>query len=314
VNVVKTISVTATNLGKCVENIRIGYINSEQRAYQRLSGDNPQTIGGKGIFGNFSFKESLGTLSGWRIAWVSLLPMAIKIGPAVAILALPFINWGFLAPVVDWIKNPFERQQSKWETLEPKPEPIPEPAPEPKPEPAPEPKPEPTPEPRSQPKQPPNPPGNLTPEEREADLKMYREAHAVREQYLPSWRAARTDAEKQVVLNNFLADLQRIKGTSVNPEIRFVRESNAGLYLTNERTIQMNMNHRWFNSPDALKVVMHEVRHAYQAEAAGVGINTPRIDTHIVSEDRRQLWGNNWNHAGFPVIHCVDARWFSGGI
>ena len=103
-------------------------------------------------------------------------------------------------------------------------------------------------------------------------------------------------------------------GTSANPEIKFVTSGSAGTYLTNERTIQMNVNHRWFNSPDALKVVMHEVRHAYQAEAAGVGMNTPRNDSHIVSEDRRQIWGNNWNQDGFVSIHCVDARWFSGGI
>jgi hypothetical protein len=324
-NAIQTLAVATTNFGKCVESSRIGYMSSEQRAYQRLNGNNPQTVGGKGVFANFSFKGNLGFLSRWKVPWASLLPPIIGIGPAVVISTWSSINWGFLTPVVDWVKNPFGRQNSKWETVAPKPDQTPEPEPkpepelkpEPEPEKKPEPKPEQTPRPPPKPREPPNPPGNLTPEEREADLRMYRDAHAVRERYLPIWRAARTEADKVNALNEMLAELQNIKGTSANPEIRIVPNNgnnSSGQYVTSERIIEIRQDR--LNSPNSLQILMHELRHAYQAEAIGIG-TTPMNHNHVVSEGRKQVWWNTWTYENLSNRNnnlCVDARWFSGGI
>jgi len=193
------------------------------------------------------------------------------------------------------------------------PEPEPKKPPKPKPPPAPPPPPPPKPPPKpAQPKPPPTPRGmTLTPEELEADLRMYREARALEAKYQSIWRNAKTVEQKQAVLTAFLAELQQMMGTSANPNINFTHTTGyAGLYSPGTHSISVNMNHRWFNSPDALKVIMHEVRHAYQAEAAGIG-NIPRNHNHQVSDERARIWKDNWNAQHFYDLQCRDAAWFA---
>ena len=226
-----------------------------------------------------------------------------------------------LTVIIDWVKKLFGKKSNKREPdgggctvavpiIIPVPLPIPKP-PKPPPKPQPPKPPQPPPKPKT-----PNPPGKLTPEELEADLKMYREVHAIRDRYLSRWRAATTEAQKRAVLNAMLAELQAVMGTSANPEINFIRSNPvqfAGSYNPGTRTINIEMNHRLFNSPDALKVLLHEIRHAYQAEAAGV---PPRVynPNHQVSDQRAQQWRDYWSSEYFYDLQCKDARWFSGGI
>jgi len=228
------------------------------------------------------------------------------------------VTW--ISVVINWFRKLFGRGKD-YSITDPgdgcgKPRPIfiPVPLPiniiEPKP-----PKPPPKPPPKKPAPQQKPPPGTFTDAEREADMRMQREARAIEQKYLPQWRAARTVEQKQAVLNNMLAELQAVKGTNANPQIEFTRvgpKGYAGQYSPGSHSIQINMDHGWFNSPDALGVVMHEVRHAYQAEASGIarGYYNPN---HQVSPERAQLWRDRWSREYFYDLHCADARWFSGG-
>jgi len=223
-----------------------------------------------------------------------------------------------LTVIIDWFRRLFGKGKKSDDTERgggcaiPKVIPIPIPLPIPKP-PQQRPPQQSPPQQRPPPQQKP-PPGTFTDAEREADMRMQRDARAIEQKYLPQWRAARTVEQKQAVLTNMLAELQAIMGTNANPQIDFVRvgaREYAGLYRPGTHTIVINMNHAWFNSPDALGVLMHEVRHAYQAEATGLapGHYNPN---HIVSPERAQIWRDTWRAGNFDTI-CADARWFSGG-
>jgi len=228
---------------------------------------------------------------------------------------------GFIKGIIDWFKNLFSGRKKRDDDGKSRPPiiiPLIIPEPEPKKEEKPKPKPAP-PKPAPKPAQNPAPsqprpsayPNNLYIEqwELEADLRMWNEAHTIRSNYLPGWRAAGTEAEKMNILNAMLADLQRVMGTSANPEIRFVSQGSAGLYIAAEGVIQLNT--KFFGSSDVLKYLIHETRHAYQAEAAGIGIHRGKVINHPVSDARKSIWRSTWQAGDFSVI-CTDAEWFAG--
>lgn len=233
--------------------------------------------------------------------------------------------------IIDWFKGLFGKKKPKREPgggcAQPKPIPIPIPIPIPVPPPKPKPKPKPQPQPAPKPAPPPQPkppPGNLTAEERAADLRMYNESHALLRNYENRWRAAKTNAEKMALLNSFYADMQRIMGTSGNPEISFMTlgPSVAGQFMTSQKTIAISQEYlSRSNSIILLKVLMHEVRHLYQAEAAGFYRDKPY--NHTVSPERSQIWRDNYRNyiPMFPDTNAyrnqpieADARWFSNGV
>jgi hypothetical protein len=283
INSINKAAVAITAFGKAFEDIRIIYINGEQQAYQKMSRDKSHNISGIGRAVAFFTGINLNLLPRWRVSWSSLLSTTLGIGSAVTLFSWPKINWGFFKPVIDFIKDAF-RRPGKWDPIEP--------APAPK--------------------------VYTLEQERAADLRMRNESLSLIKEYENKWRAARTEEEKRVLLSNYLADLQKIKGTSARSDINFVSlGKDEGRYNPHQKRISLNKD--LLSKPEGIKlfkIVAHEVRHAYQNEAVKGGVN------HPVSEETKQLWKNNMDFyidprwGGYDAYYNqpieADAFWFSG--
>jgi len=168
-------------------------------------------------------------------------------------------------------------------------------------------------------------PSGITKEqEAAADLRMKNEIQSLLSKYENAWRRATTDAEKMKLLNDFLAEIQRVMGTSAKAKINF-RSLNApegyisyGSYTPFTKRITLNKN--LLSEPGGIylfTVLIHEARHAYQHEAA-------KSNKHTVSDETRQIWKDNLKRKNYktserdgydayrnqPVER--DARWFAG--
>jgi predicted SprT family Zn-dependent metalloprotease len=167
--------------------------------------------------------------------------------------------------------------------------------------------------------------GVLSPEQA-ADLRMRNEACRVRVAYEEKWRSVKTSDEKMALLNSFLAEIQKTKGTRAKSKINFasMNVNTLGSYSHRLRLVTINKN--LLDKPEGINLlgtVIHEVRHAYQYEAA---FNNRHPD---VSSETRQLWRSNLpppssNYVS-PVKNGVsnydayrnqpvekDAFWFAG--
>jgi len=276
VNAINTVAETSSKVRKCFERIHTEYINSERAAYQKLYENRTINIGGKGRFANLATVSSLNPLSKWRVSWTSLLS-SFGIGSATKIYSWSKINWGFLTPIINWIKNPFGKTSSKWGNFKP--------------------------EPYIEPRQ--NRPANWVSysreEERANDIKMQSETKDLVKTAQEKWKTASYE-EKKVILNELLKDTQKVMGTSVNPELRIYKMSSTGTrgyYHLNNRHIAIN-EHFLTQSDSSLllKTVVHEVRHSYQQDVAFYRKN------HLVSDETRQAWASN-----FPP---PDSNYYSG--
>ena len=123
--------------------------------------------------------------------------------------------------------------------------------------------------------------------------------------------------EREAILTDFLARVQGIKGTMANPSITFIRDERfLGRYLhrtrwyeetwligrpgrieVNERVLEDAENQQW---DLGFRIIIHEVRHAYQHEA----IDDPW--RHTVSDETRGYWRSSIN---IDTGGCRDCCW-----
>lgn len=138
--------------------------------------------------------------------------------------------------------------------------------------------------------------------EREADNRMRNEALVKLREYENKWRAAKTEAEKIALLNDFLAEMQKILGTSANPKVNVVPLRGAnGSFQPSGMWISINRDR--LNAPDSiglLKTIMHEARHAYQYEAAFRGKHP------AVTDETRKQWKDNFDNYKNASTHGYD--------
>jgi regulatory protein YycI of two-component signal transduction system YycFG len=213
------------------------------------------------------------------------------VGSAISMASWPKNGWGFLSPFIEWLKRPFNRTESKWDTFNSNAESTPKLDTKPNPKPLRYEK--------------PFPPQTYTHEEREADLKMKNEAQALLKVYQARWKSANTDEKKKKLLNEFFAELQIINGTSATAEIHFNNSGKIAAYDTSNHTIMIDMS--TIKGERLLISVMHEARHVYQAEAVRKG------STHPVSESRKQDWKLAWDARNWGIL-CGDALWYAEGL
>jgi len=113
------------------------------------------------------------------------------------------------------------------------------------------------------------------------------------------WRNAKTDKERMQILTDFLAGVQKIMGTSAKAKISFrsMQYNDKGVTYGgyNPNTRRISLNKKLLSEPGGImlfETVIHEVRHAYQHEAA-FG------NKHNVSNETRAIWKHNlrpWNY------------------
>jgi len=284
-NAVNRIINASNHLKTGISNIRLEYMNGEQNAYNKLNGDKPFFIGGPGGFIKLAVNKIKSLFEKWKISWSPILQSNINVGSAVAISSWSKISWGFLTPFVNFIKDAFKRP-GKWKPIDPNPFP--------------------------------NRKTYTLAEENKADHRMRDETLNIRLDYENEWRKARTEVEKREILNSYMADVQNILGTRARPNINFASlGSTSGSFNPHSRQISINSD--MLNKPEGinlLKTVAHEVRHAYQTEAAMDSIN------HPVSDETRAIWRDNKRNYIRPSFsNCdeyynqpieADAFWFSG--
>lgn len=170
-----------------------------------------------------------------------------------------------------------------------------------------------------------NKPSGITKEQELADdLRMKNEIQSILKSYESAWRRATTDAERMRLLNDFLAEIQRVMGTSAKTKISFRSLRAPEGYITYGGyapfTKRITLNKKLLSEPEGiylLTVLIHEARHAYQHEAA-------KSNKHTVSDETRQIWKDNLKRKNYktskrdgfdayrdqPVER--DARWFAG--
>ena len=157
--------------------------------------------------------------------------------------------------------------------------------------------------------------------EKSVDLILRTKSLDLLSEYESKWRGAKTSKEKKRLLNSYLADLQEIKSTSARSKIIFLplNSNTKGGY--NRITGTITINNKILDRPDSivlLRTLVHEVRHAYQAEAAYKNKHP------AVSEETRNVWKNNFKNYNQPTKFWkdnydayrnqpveVDARWFA---
>jgi len=160
--------------------------------------------------------------------------------------------------------------------------------------------------------------------EKADDLRMKNEVQTLLGKYENAWRKATTDAEKKKLLNSFLSDIQNVMGTSAKSKISFrslrARPPYVAYGSYTPLTKRVTLNKDLLSKPEGiylLTVLIHEVRHAYQHEAA-------KSKKHEVSDETRHIWKENLKRKnyktekrdGFDAYYNQpverDARWFSG--
>jgi uncharacterized repeat protein (TIGR02543 family) len=136
------------------------------------------------------------------------------------------------------------------------------------------------------------------------DYRMKAEAQALKrrtEYSEDTWDKASAE-RKKAILNNFLADVQAILGTTANSEIEFKVIESRGAYYASKNKIMIHIDE--LESPDSyvlLNTVIHECRHAYQYETVK-GKNN-----HDVSEETRKQWADNFeNYIEGPAKEYQD--------
>jgi len=260
VNAVNEAANAVARSGKSLDSIRLEYINSERALHQKLGIKHTFNLGRIVPVAGVAAAKGFKILPKIIVPWKSLIKPKIKVGPVIALLKWPTINWGFFAPFIDWIKNIF------------KPKPKPEP---PKPDPM--------------ENYPPNWKFYTREEERANDHRMKNETQELMRKALAKWDRASIE-ERKVILNELFRDVQKIMGTNLDPEIRFpsLGGGTRGYhnYSMNLIGINADMLGR-ANSSQLLKTVVHEVRHSYQYDVVNFKNN------HVVSEETRQQWASN---------------------
>jgi hypothetical protein len=134
-----------------------------------------------------------------------------------------------------------------------------------------------------------------------ADSRMQAEIKALYESYKDRWFCTISEKERMQILNDFLADIQRIMGTSAKPKLRFKslllndKGVESGRYCT--RTRRITLNKKLLLRPEGFvylfKAAIHEARHAYQHEAAFK-------NKHTVSDEARAEWKHNFKNYKQP--------------
>jgi len=241
------------NSAVCLDNVRAAYIAAEKKAHLKLN----RRLSLKGaITAGVGRVTVLGT-GGMRqpkIKWGKLILAGAGVGTAVVVKTWPKINWGSFK---DWLKRKLPGG--------------------------------------NKPK-----PGNFTLEqEKAADRRMQEEIRKLQRNAVDKWNNAKTEKEKKQILTDFLADVQRVMGTSAKARISFrkLQYNDKGMTIGgyNPTTKRITLNKRLLNTPDGIRLfetVVHEVRHAYQHEAA-FG------NKHTVSAETRAAWKHNlrfWNY------------------
>ena len=129
--------------------------------------------------------------------------------------------------------------------------------------------------------------------EKAADQRMKNEVQALLGKYENAWRKATTDKEREKLLNEFLADIQKVKGTSAKTKINFKSLRAEPGYVAygsyHPWTKRITLNKDLLSKPEGITLfttLIHEVRHAYQYEAV-------KSNKHTVSAETRQTWKEN---------------------
>jgi len=293
----------ANRVGQTYAGIRAAYLLGEQKAYQRTSGTYSYKISDTIVTGAVPVSSDVILNPKW-ISYFKGLFSNLIIGIVTSLRSFPTVNWGQLGSTLLTSLSGFVIGINTIPFYIPKPEPKPKPKPEPQPQPQPQPKPAP------EPTKPTVPPG-IT----EHDWAMRNEVERIRISYESRWRAASTVAEKKALLNELLAEVQRIQGTNLNTTINFHQMSAQGHIEPGPRTVCINED--WLNRAgniSLLKAVIHEARHGYQYEAAF--LNNPNLP---VSQETRKAWYESWRSMKegddygtyYNRLIEVDARWFA---
>lgn len=127
------------------------------------------------------------------------------------------------------------------------------------------------------------------------------------------WRTADDEGRKQI-LQEFLAELQKVMGTHAVPVIDFYEngEPGARVAYADSSTREIHLNTAYinkYNRIEILRIVAHENRHVYQFEATSGWYYSENDEgeliktevNHIVTQRTRDAWVRGFNNQ-------VDAR------
>jgi hypothetical protein len=269
ITAINTAAAIAKNSAVCLNNIRVEYLSAEKKAHLKLN----RRLPFKGVItagiGNVTIpairSRTIDPRPPW---WRDIIRVGAGVGVAVKVFNWPKIKW----PAINWDKI------KEWlDRIKP-----------PKPK-----------------------PGAITKEqERAADRRMQESIQRLQRSAIDKWKNAKTDKERMRILTDFLADVQKVMGTSAKAKINFknLQYNDKGIALGSYSpgSKQITLNKRLLSKPEGImlfETVVHEVRHAYQHEAA-FG------NKHTVSEETRAVWKHNLSRGNYiSPGKCFDSYW-----